>query len=105
MRTDMIEINAFIRRDLARTIAIWDGAYDDDGAEIWTWLPKSLIEYHGTTVRLPEWLARDRDLEASIDRQQTETAKLKARIADLEGRLANVERRLAAISGVEQTRH
>ena len=101
MASDMIEIAAFVRRDHGRTIAIWDGAYDDQGAEIWTWLPKSHIEYNGVTVLLPEWLARDRNIKASIDGLQAENAKLRSRVTQLEARLAEVERLL----GVDQTRH
>ena len=101
MADDLIEITAFVRRELERTIAIWDGAVDDDGAEIWTWLPKSQVEYNGITVLMPEWLARDRELVARIDKAESDTAKLKARIARLEARLVELERRL----GTEPTKH
>ena len=105
MRNDDVEIEAFIRRDMLRAIAIWDGTLDDQGAEVWTWLPKSLIEYNPNAriikVRMPDWLAREKALAASVSSLEAETARLKAHIKRLEGRLTEIELHL----GLDQARH
>ena len=105
MLTDAIEITAFIRLDTERAIAIWDGSCDDQGTELWTWLPKSQIEVHGRSrdvrIRLPEWLARDRDLATKVGELQVENARLKGHVARLEARLAQVEQHI----GLDRTRH
>ena len=98
MRSDVVEITACIRRDRERTIAIWDGSIDEDGAELWTWLPKSQIQVEmksgGAMIVLPQWLARERGLTADVEALQVQVGHLSARVHHLEARLAQLERRL-----------
>lgn len=62
-RSNLIEVAADFRRDTDRGIAIWDGDRDEAGREVWTWLPKKLVENNGDgTFTMPEWLARDKGL-------------------------------------------
>lgn len=116
MTTEFVEITAFIREARANAVAVWDGTYDDQGSEVWTWLPRSLIQYNPRSrevrISLPLWLARDRELQAGLDGQQAETARLKARLMKLEARVDAMEKRLEARVdaiekrfGLDQTRH
>ena len=105
MRADFIEITAFIRQDRERTIAIWDGTCDEQGSEVWTWLPKSQIELAGrgrqVTIKVPAWLARKEGLESAADGLRTQVARLTSRVNELETRLAQVEQH----AGSAPTRH
>lgn len=62
-RSDLVEIAAEFRMERGNGIAIWDGARNAQGREVWIWLPASLVENHGDgTFTLPEWLAKQEDL-------------------------------------------
>lgn len=69
MKSNIIDVTVELKLDdpNKQAIAVWDGKEDEDGREIWIWLPRSQIEYEvisaGTAeVQLPEWLAQEKEL-------------------------------------------
>ena len=77
------------------SVAIWMGELDDDGGQVWIFLPKSLIRYaiRGAHVEitLPYWLAARENLLPSDARRLDRT----------EARLSRIEKHL----GLDQTQH
>lgn len=62
-KSNLIDISAEKHMERENAIAIYDGRNDENGKEIWTWLPKSQIEDNGNgTFTLPEWLAYEKEL-------------------------------------------
>lgn len=62
-RHDIIEIAAEFRLEREKAIAICDGSTDENGREVWAWLPRSLVEDNGDgTFSMPEWLALEKGL-------------------------------------------
>ncbi|MDF1625620.1 MAG: hypothetical protein P1U84_04985 [Parvibaculaceae bacterium] len=61
--TTLTDIEAEFRMDRPRAIAVWAGKEDEDGKEVWAWLPKNLVEDNGDgTYTMPEWLAHEKGL-------------------------------------------
>jgi hypothetical protein len=68
-RSDIIDITVEIRSNDPKrnAVAVFDGQTDENGREVWIWLPRSQIEIaemDGRTVEvsLPEWLALTKEL-------------------------------------------
>jgi len=69
-KSDLIDVVVELKMDdpAKKAIAVSQGEIDEDnGREIWIWLPRSLIEYEAgegdtVTVTLPEWLAQEKEL-------------------------------------------
>jgi hypothetical protein len=92
---DIVEITAAVRQDRHKSLAIWMGDLDDDGGQVWVFLPKSEIDYTirggHATITLPYWLAvRENLLPRDADRH-----------ARTEARLARIEK----VLGLDQTTH
>ena len=66
---ESVEVTVELRRDDPKkeAIAVYDGKDDDDGKEIWVWLPRSQIDVTPKAgkviiVTMPEWLANKKGL-------------------------------------------
>ena len=63
MKSDLVDIECYVKAEKERAIAIWDGVsmMDDGMRQKWVWLPRSQIEIEPNgktwTVTMPEWLA------------------------------------------------
>ena len=64
MSKELVDIECEVRSQTEKGIAIWDGEENQDGKEIWTWLPKSEVEVNEEdgTVTMPTWLAKNKGL-------------------------------------------
>lgn len=65
MRSDsLVDVDCEVRKETPTQIAVWAGAKDKQGKEVWAWLPRSQCEIDDAagTVTMPEWLAIDRGL-------------------------------------------
>lgn len=69
--SNLIEVCVELRSDdpAKAAIAVFDGKTDENGREVWVWLPRSQIEFDEKdyrkktiTVTLPEWLAEQKGL-------------------------------------------
>lgn len=62
-KSDLVDVTAEKRMDREKSIALFAGDYDDDGKEVWVFVPKSQVEENGDgTFTMPEWLALDKGL-------------------------------------------
>jgi hypothetical protein len=85
---DIVEITAAVRQDRDKSLAIWMGDLDDDGGQVWIFLPKAKITYtlrgSRATIKLSYWLAvREKLLPRDADRH----ARTEARLARIEEHL------------------
>lgn len=66
MKSDLIDIECYIKFEKPLAVAIWDGVTMDGEKQKWVWLPRSQIEIMPNgktwTVTMPEWLATDKGL-------------------------------------------
>jgi primosomal protein N'' len=108
MRSDIVEIHAIIRQERPQAIAIWDGTYDESGAEMWVWLPKHLIDFERrareVTVTMPEWLARDKKLTDDVGALKSEVEMLRGRTARMAARIQKLESRLVDLEDIVESR-
>lgn len=59
---NLIDIAAEFRMEKGDGIAVFEGEMKN-GREVWTWLPKSLVEKNDDgTFTMPEWLAHSKGL-------------------------------------------
>ena len=67
---EKIELELEIRLTQGKAQAFFDGELDENGREVWVWLPLSQIEIENNgnakgklvTVLMPEWLAIDKGI-------------------------------------------
>lgn len=63
MKSDLIDIAAEKRMEKGAGTALFQGDKDENGREVWVWVPTSQIEDNGDgTFAMPEWLAKDKGL-------------------------------------------
>lgn len=60
---DLVDVDGEFRMQKGDGIAIYTGVDDDNGREVWVWLPVSQVENNRDgTFTMPEWLAVEKGL-------------------------------------------